>query len=151
MTMPITRKTYAMSKYITCCVVILVGNIVTISLYVSVGYIVGENIDIKEVLIIMLAIFVASMIAGSVGIPSNLKFGVQKGSVMMIVFIAGISALGMMIFKILEFFEVNVQEIFLTLTSWDEGALIATAAAAVIIITTISYLISERIMIKKEF
>lgn len=85
-------------------------------------------------------------------IPLQLKYGMERGRMAMIAVIGSLSLLALFVVKIMAARGIPL-DIYLdkAMTDANAGLLIAAAIAVLILLTTISILISQRIMEKKEF
>lgn len=150
-TLPISRKEYVREKYIFGLGVCMVVCFITTLVIVGYQSVVVEHYNRVEGIISSVSgIFVSAFLL-SFMIPLQLKFGSEKGR-LVLVGISGI--LGVICFvavKITKKFDITIDELTHWLDAIHPGAVAAGFVVVVLVMIVISYLISVRVMEKKEF
>ncbi|MBR5220612.1 MAG: ABC-2 transporter permease [Clostridia bacterium] len=145
--MPITCRQLVLSKYIVSAVFALAGILTGVILSMvlqAIGWLAPESPAMFAATVIVA--FIVALLFISILLPVNLKFGVQKGRLLLLSLVAlpvllvvAITSLGMAVPSVMVY---DIPSLYVI-----AGGL--TAASA--LLTVISYSISVRIMEKKEF
>jgi len=148
MTLPISRKMYVSEKYVLAFLAASCGFVVDIVFmlvahFLKEGYVFG-----MDNLIFALAYALGSFVFIALMLPIELKYGPEKARIAMIVVVAIICA-GAFVFTGIGPFDLT--GVTTQLLSLEKIVLLGIAGVAVAIALGISYLISCRIMEKKEF
>lgn len=146
--LPVTRKEYVQGKYLFGIIIGMAADIISTLIAVIVTAARGQAVN-AELFMISLWIIPVFLFMNSVTLPFNLKFGVEKGRIGVVVFGAAIFSAGFLMTKsgiipaesVSEIDKLSVTEMFVT-------GLALTACAAVI--TFISYVISRKLLENKE-
>lgn len=149
MTLPVTRTQFVLSKYISSYIVLASVYILQLLMIFARNQIIGQVKDTEEAVISAsaAAIFIVLMI--SLLIPVTLKFGSEKNS---LVVIGGVGIVVAISFIIVKFFgdTPGFNNFIIWLTQLTKGQIIGGVIAFAIITTTISFMISNTIMKKKN-
>ena len=150
-TLPISRKEYVREKYIFGLGVCMVVCFITTLVIVGYQSVVVEHYNRVEGIISSVSgIFVSGFLL-SFMIPLQLKFGSEKGRLVL----GGISGIiGVICFvavKITKKFDADIDELSNWLDAIHPGIVAAGFVGVVLVMIVISYLISVRVMEKKEF
>lgn len=143
--LPITRKIYVLEKYVFCTMISVFACIFSAVLILVTN---SNIVEIGEITVIAGCIFAASMIMISVVLPVNMKFGAEKGRLAIFAFAAIIIILAMGFGRIQEIFSVDINEI---MTKVSLQAVAVTSVVILIMIYMVSFLVSTKIMEKKQF
>lgn len=147
MTLPVSRKCYAVEKYVFGCVCSVIFWAAGILIYAASSCIRGINVVLSEEIAAFIVILFVPLFILDISIPFNLKFGSEKGRIYMLVFWGAIFAASMILAKKVSFnssvssFSQNV----------SDYAVLGITAAVVLVLTAASVAWSIRIMDKKEF
>ncbi len=150
MTLPISPKIYVQEKYLFC----VVGTTIAWSLSVIAYFILktahGEYFYfLEELPFVAVFLFVVFVIL-SILIPIQLKYGAEKGRLVLAVLMGVVFAVIYVIAKIAKK-NPEVSKVLKRMDSVNDTIIIAVIAGAGILIMLLSYGISRRIMEKKEF
>jgi len=145
MTLPISRKMYVSEKYVLAFLAASCGFVVDIVFmlvahFLKEGYVFG-----MDNLIFALAYALGSFVFIALMLPIELKYGPEKARVAMIVVVAIIFA---MVFLLMGMGPVEPVKLLISFTKIQ---LLGLSGVTILIALGISYLISCRIMEKKEF
>jgi len=143
-TLPNGRKNVVKSKYIATLILIFISTIITFLLNIVIGYI-NKVVDFEEIISVMSGCLFAVIIIESVLYPIIFKFGIEKGRIGIFVVVFGIVTIVEGLSKIVNF---NTS---LTLINFIEKYWFIIIPIIAFIILFISYKISEKIYLKKEF
>ena len=145
LTLPLSRKKLAASKYLLARV--LFGAALALALLLGLGLgLAFPQLDVAEYCVATLAMMGALMLLQTLVLPVSLKWGTEKGRLMLLIFF-GLGALALMFGgsqgqQWLE--ELFSRPALLSVLAWSAPGVVAAAFGA-------SYLISAGIMERKEF
>lgn len=149
-TLPITRNQYAAEKYVfgfvtggSACIIVTV--IALIMNFVRGGA------GTLELLITALLYLFMSLLFMAVVVPVQLKFGTEKGRIVLIFIIGIIFAAGFIVVKAAKTFQLDLSTVVAALTSFAAGPVIIVLLLISLAAVFGSYLISVNIMKKKQF
>ena len=149
-TLPITRNQYAAEKYVfgfvtggSACIIVTV--IALIMNFVRGGA------GTLELLITALLYLFMSLLFMAVVVPVQLKFGTEKGRIVLIFIIGLIFAAGFIVVKAAKTFQLDLSTVVAALTSFAAGPVIIVLLLISLAAVFGSYLISVNIMKKKQF
>lgn len=159
LSLPVDRKTYVKEKYIFSLINLLFA--MGMSLAVCYGFALVKGLDVKlsDLLSSIVGMGLGMGVVVALTMPLEFKFGVEKGRMAMIASVAIIAVAGMGCYKLLtEVLNVDVKgyvsELLVKLSNQGvdlEVILIGGIMVTLLIVMMISYVISNRIMRKKEF
>lgn len=145
LTLPLSRKKLAASKYLLA--LVLFGAAIALALLLGLGLMLAfPQMDFTEYCVTGLAMMGALMLMQAAALPVSLKWGTEKGRLMLLIFF-GLGALAMMFGgsraeqQLEQFLS---RPALLSTLAWLAPAAVAAAFAA-------SYFLSIRIMERKEF
>lgn len=148
-TLPIKRKQYVLSKYVFSFFSILTGVLLSFVFMVGVLAFRGEMHTLAQQIDFLIGYSAGAMVFLSAMLPVQLKYGAEKGRIALVVIAAVIIALALLLERIPMNFDVVV---FLVKLEHMNDALISGIVTLVCIcVVAVSYLISCRVMEKKEF
>lgn len=142
-TLPISRKLYVAEKYLFSLMCVATGLILSSVLMAVTG---NMNSDAFSFIV---GYAMAATLLLSILLPVELKFGPEKGRIAMIVIFAIVFAVVFGLKKISE--SVDFTSVFVTLNSMNKTTLIGIMIGIEVVIVTLSYITSCRIIEKKEF
>lgn len=151
MTMPFTRKSYVTSKYMICVLTSLAGAVLSAILVTVSGMAAGAHIDMKDTAEALIFVSCGGLLVSSIGIPTYLKFGSQKGVFAVLIACVVIVAAIFGLMKILEMSGIYINSIMAAMSSLSmmSFALLLMAVCAVIML--LSWYFAQKIMARKEF
>lgn len=149
-TLPINRKIYIHEKY--CLVFLLGGSSLVLATLLAIIFGITRNIaSIPEILITAITILPIMLIIQSVMIPIQLKFGAEKGRIVIIGVSGFLFILGIVIIKTTEHLGLDIRTYIDNLPMLSMTWFIVSSIAFAILMLFISMKISIAIMNKKEF
>ncbi|MDD3278426.1 MAG: ABC-2 transporter permease [Lachnospiraceae bacterium] len=155
MTLPITRKTYVREKYVLLSLGVLAGWAISVGMGLLFSFFRRYTIPVTELVGGSLLTVCVIYILLIVMLPIQLKYGNEKSRIVMIVFAAVIMIALFAGKSIAEFLHIDTKAILGQLEAMFAYAgvtgLGCVAAAALLVTTGISYLISVGIMQKKQY
>ena len=159
LTLPTTRKIYTKEKYIFAFLNLILGALCSILVCVIIGTIKGSSIPWEAIISSTAGITLAMGFMLAVTIPLEFKFGVEKGRIAMITAVAIIFLVGAGGYKLLtDVFHVDLKSTVAELISKlpSNGQLVGIIIGSFMFVLLldmlfVSYLISNKIMKKKEF
>ena len=148
-TLPINRKQYVLSKYMFSFFSILIGILISSVFLFAVLSFKGETHTFVERVDFLIGYFAGTMVFVSVMLPIQLKYGAEKGRIALIVIAAVLVAAGVLLERIQTKFDVFV--LLVKLEHMNDVLLSGIVTLACICVVTMSYMISCRVMERKEF
>ena len=148
LTLPVSRKTYALSKYVLGSVFCLGGWLLAIIMMLAINAVKGLQLDIVGNVVPSLAFLFMSMMILDLMIPLQLKFGAEKSRVVMFIVFGGIGALAALVMRIAPD---TVISLFTALDRIPGGWLAVGALLMGCLLTAMSAAASIGIMKKKTF
>lgn len=147
-TLPVTRREYVREKYIFGFLVSFGGWLFTVIL-TAVSLMAKGQMNIGEWGPVWLAFLGISVLGLSVSLPAAIKYGSDKGRIMMILFMALIFVVTILGSKLAKWMNIDLNDMFYRLL---EGRFLPVILIAVLILAVlISYNSSVKIIEKKEF
>ena len=153
MTLPVTRRQYVAEKFICGLLSLFLGFVYTMVVAVIQSMIGNSAPDLKESIMTAVLFAVIGVIVLSFSIAIDLKFGVEKGIVMLIL---GFMVIFFLFYMGVEFLERNFPEKKEAFFQWFntifEGSKIYPVCAVICaVVLLVSFFASCRILEKKEF
>ena len=148
MTLPINAKTYVREKYIFSFAGGIVSWLISATLYFAAKIVHGTQLDVISELPVIVTFLPIIILMAAFMIPMQIKFGVEKSRAV----VAGIcGAIGACILIFAKFAGQNGKNIFAFLDHMNGWVIVGIGIVLTAVITAISYIISVKIMKKKEF
>lgn len=148
MTLPINAKTYVREKYIFSFAGGIVSWLISAVLYFAAKIVHGTQIDVISELPVIVTFLPIIILMTAFMIPMQIKFGVEKSRAV----VAGIcGAIGACMLVFAKFTGQNGKNIVAFLDQMKGCVIVGIGIVLTAAIAAISYLISVRIMKKKEF
>ena len=150
-TLPISRKEYVREKYIFGFGVCMVVCFITTLVIVGYQSVVVEDYNWVEGIISSVSgIFVSAFLL-SFMIPLQLKFGSEKGRLVLVGISGIVGVICFVAVGITKKFDTDIDELSHWLDAIHPGVVAAGFVVVVLVMIVISYLISVKVMEKKEF
>lgn len=148
-TLPFTRKEYAMEKYLFTLFLGAVATIGGILLVIVVMMAKGAfSVNAEEILITVLINIPSLLIFQAIFLPVQLKYEGEKGR---IVVIGAVIVIVVFLFRMLEMAGIDLLDIILNHMYLKDTTLWVSTYIISIVVWLLSFIISERIVLKKEF
>lgn len=159
LSLPVDRKLYVKEKYVFAFANLVFAVIVSLLISICFGTIAGTDIVFDDLFSAIIGIAVGMSVMLGVMIPLELKYGAEKSRIAMIVFVVAVLAVGYGGYKLLtEVMKVDLNtyaaSILEKLPKSGQGLEVLITIALLIVVLVvffISYIVSARIMKKKEF
>ncbi len=148
MTLPVSRKTYALSKYVLGGMLCLGGWLLSIILMLGIHAVKGLPLDIVGNVEPSLACLFMSLMILDLMIPLQLKFGAEKSRIVMFILFGGIAAVAALGTRLAPDAAASLTA---SLENVSAGLLAVSALLAGCLLTVLSAAASIRIMKKKAF
>ncbi|MDF2886457.1 MAG: hypothetical protein K0R23_842 [Lacrimispora sp.] len=149
-TLPITRNQYAAEKYVFGFVTGGMGWIVVTIFAVAMNVIRGRAGTGELVVMAVLYLFI-SLLFLAVVVPIQLKFGAEKGRIVLIVFIGVICSAGFVVARAAKTLQLDLSSTVAAVSALSTGPVIACVFLISLAAVFGSYLISVKIMKNKQF
>lgn len=147
MTLPINAKTYVREKYILSLAGAVFSWLIAAILYFASRALHGTSIDMQSEVPLIAAFLPVIVLMGDLMIPLELKFGIENSRAV----VAGLcGVLGVVIFTFAKFTGDNGIVAAFSY-SMSGGMFACLAVCLMVFLTVLSYVISVRVMEKKEF
>ncbi len=151
MTLPVERKTYVLEKYLFCALMSAGAWCVSVVIYSVVGLIKHAPVNVIGEFPMLFSHLPVMLLLTTVIIPLQLKYGAEKSRIAIFVIYGGIAALFILAMKLINSSNLNVNQAVSKLDTLPPFLVLMAIAAVCAAVMVISYLISVRIMEKKEF
>lgn len=149
-TLPITRNQYAAEKYVFGFVTGGSAWII-VTVFAVIMNFVRRGAGMLELVITALLYLFLSLLFMAVVVPVQLKFGTEKGRIVLIFIIGIIFAAAFIVVKAAKTFQLDLSTAAAALTSFAAGSVIAVLLLFSLAAVFLSYLISVKIVKKKQF
>lgn len=150
MTMPVSRKEYVKSKYLLGVVSLILGVVLSIAVVTAVTFLKGDTLDVNGLMLIVCLLWLVMIVLMSVLIPVQLKFGSINGkAVLMCIIIGSMLVLAAMILVLRNYSEETLN-FFVNEIMKNMALMTAAGIFGTVIILAISYMMSVKIMKKRE-
>ena len=144
-TLPDGRKNVVRAKYVASIILAVALGTLCLSISMAISYVRTNNINFDDTLSLLMGTILSSVIIISLLYPIMFKYGATNGRIIMFVMIFGIAGIGVMLEKFIYMtFLINI------INELDNYMFIAVPVISIILLG-ISYLISSKIYINKEF
>ena len=151
MTLPFSRKTYVREKYIFTLFAEITAWIVSVILYYAVNMIKGVRLDLLSEAPVLLMYLPLLFLMACMMLPIQFRFGAEKSRTAYFIVIGGLAVLLFIVFKLIGNGDGSIDIIEKALSFLLSPVGIITVTAVFLILFAVSYLLSVRIMEKKEF
>ena len=148
MTLPVSRSLYINEKYILCMGSALISWILSAVLYFVSKLLHGSVINFFSDIQVVVVFLPVIVIALSVMIPVQLKFGVEKSRIVLICLAGAIIAA---VYVVTEVLDPDTIGILRWIDSLNETVLLTAGFMVMALTAVISWLVSRKIMLNKEF
>lgn len=143
--LPNGRKNSVTAKYLATLLSILAVMVIITLFSFVISYIRTGTFDHADILIAILKTALGTIIAQSFLYPIIFKFGIEKARIYILVILFAVVVIGGFVIKYIDFR--NIIKLFLSLRDYWVPVLILSAA----VLLYVSYLISLKIQLKKEY
>ena len=156
MTLPASRKTYAVEKYVLTMINIVACAAVMLIIYFLTKGFINWQFDVADMVSVTAGWICGIMIAASVMIPLYLKYGAEKRRVVMMILwgiVAVIAIGGQKIMEVTANTEVAnaMKDFFVKISTLPPAVIVLAVVGILAMVVIFSLGISVRIMQKKEF
>lgn len=158
LSLPSGRKTYVKEKYVFAFLTLMSATLFAFVLCVTAAMIKQSDQTIESLAVSIIGITFLMGVMLSVALPLNFKFGAEKGRLIVSIAVAGIAVIGISFYTVLErVLHIDLLGALTKLFAGVEseavlcGIIIGGLFAVMLLVVFFSYLISSRIMEKKEF
>lgn len=144
-TLPNGRKNSVKSKYLTTILLVAITTIIVMTLEIVIAYAREKTIDFENIISSILGGIIATSSIQTFMYPAIYKFGVEKARIGVFIGVFGVTILAGVIAKSVDF-----NSLFKSLSFINDYWMIVVPIIMILMLY-ISYKISERIYLKKEF
>lgn len=152
LTMPITRKDLALSKYVVSLITTITCGIVSMLIVSILFQVLGtaffDGVTLADAFLYTILYMFAMNAVNCIMIPLNFKYGTEKGRMFFFLFFFGISGGA---YAVTYVFSLIEPSLLLSLSSFMSQYGIYLAVLALMVLEVVSLQISNRILMKKEF
>ena len=141
---PNGKRNIILSKYLASLILTFGTTILVLILAILISYLKGNISNLGETSLTMLVEFLATVIILSIMYPIIFKFGIEKARLVIFILVFGLGILGGFLLKFINFDFLN--SLSFLANYWFITILIIT-----ILVLIISYILSRKIYLKKEF
>lgn len=150
-TLPISRKTYVMEKYVLGIISVFLFAVLITILTAVTDVMRQVPYSLQEYAIVMVIDFLLAVFVFSLQIPLKLKFRAEKSGIAMMAVFALAAVIGFAVVKIMQNMGINLEELFEKVDRISVGKVGIVCVMLALTVLFISYMISVRIMKNKEF
>lgn len=144
-TLPDGRKNVVRAKYVASIILAVALGILCLVISMTISYVRANSMNFDDTISLLMGTMLSSVIIISLLYPIMFKYGATNGRIIMFVVIFGIAGIGVMLEKFIDMtFLMNM------INELDNYMFIAVPVISIILLG-ISYLISSKIYINKEF
>ena len=144
-TLPDGRKNVVKAKYVASIILAVALGILCLIISMAISYVRTNSMNFDDTISLLMGTMLSSVIIISLLYPIMFKYGATNGRIIMFVVIFGIAGIGVLLEKFVDMtFLMNM------INELDNYSLIAIPVISIILLG-ISYLISSKIYINKEF
>ena len=151
MTLPIERKTYAQEKYVFAGLTSLFSAIGTSVLAYILGMVMENSIDMTEVVGVACLITLVSWLMLAILIPLQIKFGAEKGRIVMLLVMGALFGMFYVLVKVPNSTGADMNGVVAFFKSLEPWQITFAAIGVIVIVLIISYKICVCIINKKEY
>lgn len=148
-TLPISRKLYVLEKYVFSMLSVVTGTILSLILMLGVSFVKDNYMLTSSEISFVIGYAIGAFVVLAIMLPVNLKFGPEKGRIAMIVLIAIVMAGVFSISKIAG--TVDLTKLYFEMREVSIFVIWTILILVTLIIISLSYMISCKVMEKKEF
>lgn len=151
MTLPITRQSYVVEKYILCSICGVVAWIFSVVVCICENQykqvtVVTEDLLMEAAIMLPIVLFIMDIM-----IPVQIKYGSEKSRIVLISVMGIVMIVGIGVKKAVEMLDLPLESLFEKLQSITEVQVLVGSIIFIIVATLLSFAISYRIMNNKEF
>ena len=151
MTLPITRQSYVVEKYILCSICGVVAWIFSVVVCICENQykqvtVVTEDLLMEAAIMLPIVLFIMDIM-----IPVQIKYGSEKSRIVLITVMGIVMIVGIGVKKAVEMLDLPLESLFEKLQSITEVQVLVGSIIFIIVATLLSFAISYRIMNNKEF
>ena len=150
LTLPFSRKTYVLEKYVYGLILGTGGWIVSVMICSLMLIVQGKPVT-SDMLIGAFVILPMFLVIESLMIPVHLRFGGEKGRYALIACVGVLVVIGFVVMKIVEIFHIDVLPLILAIDALDPVMFMVILLMIGFLIMLVSLKVSLSIMNKKEF
>lgn len=150
MTLPADRKTYVREKYLLIVLVGIVGCLVGSAMFVVYMAKQGGEMSLEESLAEAVVYLLAALLVADVMLPIQMKFGAEKGRMVLFLVIGAFAAAGGVCVKLLQKND-SLQEAVGAVSKMGMWVFVGCLVVLCLLLTLLSYCVSVHVMKKKEF
>ena len=151
MTLPFDRKTYVREKYLFCLIMSAAAWCIGAVLYFIGSTVRHGGVNLIEELPMLIAFIPVMYLSSAIMIPVQLKYGSERSRIVLFILFGCIAVL---IFAAKDFFsgtETPITELIRTIDNLSPAVVLLAIIAVCALASGVSYMLSIRIMKKKEF
>lgn len=151
MTLPITRKIFVQEKYVFAGGLAIAAGAFSVILAYVVCTIRNIEVSLQEILVVGATLSAVSILIFAITLPLMIKFGSDKGRIALFVVFAVIGVLVALLAKAAENPDSLLMDIIVNISEMSAGMLVFIAVFALILMVLASYLVTVKIISKKEY
>lgn len=151
MTLPVTRKTYVLEKYVFAGTLACGAGAFSVILAYVISTIRSIPANLVELLVVGGTLGAISIMIFAITFPLLLKFGADKGRIAMFAVFAVIGMIIALLTKFADNSNGTFEKMLVVLSDMSAGMLVLLAVFALILVLLASYLFSIKIINKKEY
>ena len=151
MTLPFDRKTYVREKYLFCLMMSAAAWCIGAILYFIGNTVRRSGVNLIEELPMLIAFIPVMYLSSAIMIPVQLKYGSERSRIVLFILFGCIAVLIFAAKDFFFFFETPITELIRTIDNLSPAVVLLAIIAVCALASGVSYMLSIRIMKKKEF
>ena len=150
-TLPISRQSYTMEKYVFGLITTMLAWVVFTAAALGATYYRQIEIDLRQWLVIAVTYLAVALLLLAITIPIQFKFGAERSRIALIAVVGCAVLVAYAAAKIFEAFHIDLSAVIDRVAEMTPGVFLAFLCAAAVAAIGISYSISLRIVKKMQF
>ena len=150
-TLPISRQSYTMEKYVFGLITTMLAWVVFTAAALGATYYRQIEIDLRQWLVIAVTYLAVALLLLAITIPIQFKFGAERSRIALIAVVGCAVLVAYAAAKIFEAFHIDLSAVIDRVAEMTPGVFLAFLCEAAVAAIGISYSISLRIVKKKQF
>lgn len=150
LTLPVSRKTYVREKYCFGLLCGFGGWFLALLLCLISGFVKNSFVPLSDFMLTSIMVYVILTFMLTITIPIQLKFGGDNGKILIMILIGVLFAMGLIVSRIAGHFHVDLTKWMDHLFALNSAFLILISVFLALTALVVSYLVSLRVMDKKQ-
>lgn len=151
LTLPINRKTYVQEKFLFAGILALGSCVFAVAMAYMISMAKSIETSIQELFIVGGSVTAVALVIFAIILPLQIKFGAEKGRIAMFAVFAAVGVSSALAVKVMEMIDGKQSDKLRLFSELTPGFIVILALFALILVLLASYVISVKIISKKEY